>query len=199
MVLHARIRSRVAVALAVVAAGVIAGCGPDAASRTSPPTSIAAPARTVGPPFDPTRVTVSLEPVVDGFAAPLAVANAGDGSGRLFVVQQGGLVRIVRDGQIVEPAFLDIADRITSGGERGLLGLAFHPDFPKDPRLFVDYTDEQGDTRVSSFAVDPARPDRVDPTTERRLLFVDQPFANHNGGALAFDASGFLLVSLGDG
>jgi glucose/arabinose dehydrogenase len=140
-----------------------------------------------------------MVPVVDGFASPLAIANARDGSGRLFVVQQGGQVRIVRNGRIVEPAFLDIADRISSGGERGLLGLAFHPDFPRDPRLFVDYTDGQGDTRVSSFTVDPGTPDRVDPATERRLLFVKQPFANHNGGALAFGPDGNLIVSLGDG
>jgi glucose/arabinose dehydrogenase len=226
MTLGVRIRSRAAAPLALVVAVALAGCGPDVATRTSPPASSASAGGSVGSPaptatpsgrpdvqsapatsgapaagssFEPTHVAVTLERVADGLTAPLAIANAGDGTGRLFVVQQGGQIVIVRDGRIVEPAFLDIADRITSGGERGLLGLAFHPDFPKDPRLFVDYTDKQGDTRVSSFTVDPATPDRVDPTTERRLLFVDQPFANHNGGALAFDATGDLLVSLGDG
>ena len=114
-------------------------------------------------------------------------------------IREAGRIRIVRDGALIETPFLDIGDRISSGGERGLLGLAFHPDFPTDPRFFVNYTDEQGDTRISSFAVDPAAPDRVDPATERRLLFVDQPYANHNGGGLAFGPDGLLLIALGDG
>jgi glucose/arabinose dehydrogenase len=142
---------------------------------------------------------VSLESIVEGLDAPLSATHAGDGSGRIFVAEQGGTIRIVRDGKLVETPFLDIADRITSGGERGLLGLAFHPDFPTDPRLFVNYTDTSGDTRVSSFTVDPSDPDRADPSTEVRLLFVDQPFANHNGGALAFGPDSFLYIGLGDG
>lgn len=142
---------------------------------------------------------MELQEVVAGLDAPLAIAHAGDGSGRLFVAEQGGRIRIVRDEVLAEQPFLDISDRITSGGERGLLGLAFHPRFPADPRLFVDYTDEQGNTRVSAFTVDPASPDRIDPATEQRLLFVGQPYPNHNGGALAFGPDGFLYVSLGDG
>ena len=149
--------------------------------------------------FDPTRVTLGFEEVVGGLRAPLGIANAGDGSGRLFVVEQGGEIRIVRDRQVLAAPFLDISDEISSGGERGLLGLAFHPRYPADPRLFVDYTDPNGDTRVSSFTVDPSRPDVVDRSTERRLLFVKQPYPNHNGGALAFGPDGFLYISLGDG
>jgi glucose/arabinose dehydrogenase len=169
------------------------------ATRSAPPGGSSSGAARTSAPFDPAAVTVTLETVVDGLEAPLAVVNAGDSSGRLFIGQQGGQIRIVRDGRLIAEPFLDIADRITSGGERGLLGVAFHPDFPADPRLFVDYTDDQGDTRVSSFRVDAASPDRVDPSTEQRLLFVDQPFANHNGGALAFGPDGFLVVALGDG
>jgi glucose/arabinose dehydrogenase len=164
-------------------------------SSPSAPSS-ASPALTA---FDPTHIAVGFETVVDGLDAPLGVVNAGDGSGRLFVPQQGGRIRIVRDGSLVAQPFLDIADRVTSGGERGLLGVAFHPGYPDDPRLFVDYTDVNGDTRVSSFRVDPASPDRVDPATEQRLLFVKQPFANHNGGALAFGPDGFLYIGMGDG
>ena len=149
--------------------------------------------------FDPAGVAVGFDPVVDGLDAPLAIANAGDGTGRLFVAQQTGQIRIVRDRRLVSQPFLDIAARITSGGERGLLGVAFHPKFPDDPRVFVDYTDRNGDTQVSSFRVDPASPDRVDPGTEQRILFVSQPYANHNGGAVVFGPDGFLYVSLGDG
>jgi len=161
--------------------------------------SASPPASPPGGPFVPARVSVAVEPVVDGLDSPLAVVHAGDGSDRLFVVEQGGRIRIVRAGALVHEPFLDIADRISAGGERGLLGLAFHPDFPTDPRLFVDYTDEQGHTRISSFTVEPATPDRSDPGSERRLLFVRQPYANHNGGALAFGPDGFLVVALGDG
>jgi len=153
----------------------------------------------LGATLDLDHLAVGFDQVVGGLVDPLAVVNAGDGSGRVFVAQQGGQIRIVRSGSLVGPAFLDISDRITSGGERGLLGVAFHPNFPADPRVFVDYTDTNGDTKVSSFRVDPATPDRVDPSTEKRLLFAKQPFANHNGGALVFGPDGFLYISLGDG
>ncbi len=129
----------------------------------------------------------------------MEVANAGDGSGRLFVVEQGGRIRIVRDGTLVDRPFLDIGGRITSGGERGLLGLAFHPDFPTDPRFFVDYTDRNGNTVVSSFRVSAGDPDVADADSESIILHVDQPFANHNGGGLGFGPDGDLYIALGDG
>ncbi|HEX5823889.1 MAG TPA: PQQ-dependent sugar dehydrogenase, partial [Candidatus Limnocylindrales bacterium] len=175
--------------------GASAGRSPTAAASGSvgPGPSVAAPA------FDASRVAVDFETVAGGLAAPLAVVHAGDGSGRLFVAEQGGRIRIVRGGGLVDRPFLDIAGRVSSGGERGLLGVAFHPGFPDDPRVFVDYTDDNGDTRVSSFRVDPASPDHVDASTEQRLLFVKQPFSNHNGGAVVFGPDGYLYVSLGDG
>jgi glucose/arabinose dehydrogenase len=117
----------------------------------------------------------------------------------MFVAEQGGAIRIVRDGAVGDRPFLDISERISSGSERGLLGLAFHPDFPSDPRVFVNYTDTNGDTRVSSFALDPADPDRADPESEVRMVFVKQPFSNHNGGAIAFGPDGFLYIATGDG
>jgi len=127
------------------------------------------------------------------------VTNAADGSGRLFVVEQRGRIRVIRDGRSLAVPFLDIVDRVASGGERGLLGLAFHPDYPADPRFFVDYTDLKGNTVVSSFRVDPADPDRADPASETILLHVSQPFANHNGGAVEFGPDGRLYIGLGDG
>jgi glucose/arabinose dehydrogenase len=175
---------------------------PSASPSTTTVTPSSSTATGASPPttaFDPGHIAVGFETVVDRLDSPLAVVNAGDGSGRLFVAEQTGRVRIVRDGRLLDQPFLDIADRIASGGERGLLGFAFHPRFPDDPRVFVDYTDTNGDTRVSAFRVDPASPDRVDPGTEQRLLFVKQPYANHNGGAVVFGPDGFLYVSLGDG
>ncbi len=177
----------------LVLAAVVAGCsGP---GPTSSPPASAPP----GGAFDPARVGLSLEPFVSGLLDPLALTHAGDGSGRLFVAEQGGAIRIVRDGALVDEPFLDISERISAGGEQGLLGLAFHPDYPTDPRVFVNYTDTEGDTRVSSFLVDAASPDRADPGSEVRVLFIDQPYANHNGGALAFGPDGFLYISTGDG
>jgi glucose/arabinose dehydrogenase len=214
--------NRAAVLAFVLVAASVAGCDGGSPTRTPAPSPRAsapangpgstgsggapasggttAPSATPGTgPFDPASVQVAVETVVDGLDAPLGIAHAGDGSGRLFVVQQGGQIRIVRNGALEATPFLDIADRISSGGERGLLGLAFHPDFPSDPRLFVNYTDQNGDTRISSFRVDPGTPDRADPASERRLLFVQQPAANHNGGAVAFGPDGFLIIALGDG
>jgi glucose/arabinose dehydrogenase len=200
--------------LAVIGAvALVAGCGPSgsasasvsasqpapssaSASRPAPPASSLP---SVGAAFDPVGLTVGVETVVDGLEAPLAITSAGDGSGRIFVVQQGGQVRIVRDGVLAASPFLDIAGRITSGGERGLLGLAFHPDYPSDPRLFVNYTDANGDTQVSSFTVDPGHPDAADANSEVKLLHIAQPYANHNGGAVAFGPDGLLYISTGDG
>ena len=136
--------------------------------------------------------------MVDGLVSPLAVTNAGDGSGRIFVLEQRGQIRIVRDGQLLGDPFLDIGDRLTAGGERGLLGLAFHPDFPDDPRFFVNYTDLDGNTVVSSFTAE-AGADRADGGSEVVLLRIEQPYPNHNGGALVFGPDGYLYISTGDG
>jgi glucose/arabinose dehydrogenase len=179
-------------------ASPVAASGSPVESRpTSPSAAPASPSS--APAFDPAGLSVALDVVASGLQSPLAAVNAGDGSGRIFVAEQGGKIRIVRDGRLQDGAFLDIGDRITAGGEQGLLGVAFHPDYPTDPRLFVDYTDVNGDTRVSSFTVDPADPDRADLASETRLLFIDQPYANHNGGALLFGPDGFLYIATGDG
>jgi glucose/arabinose dehydrogenase len=115
------------------------------------------------------------------------------------VAEQGGKVYIVRNGAAVPTPFLDISGQISSGGERGLLGIAFHPGFAADPRVFIDYTDTSGNTVVSSFAVDPASPDVVVAGSEVKILQVTQPYANHNGGGIAFGPDGFLYIALGDG
>ncbi len=130
---------------------------------------------------------------------PLAIANAGDGSGRLFVAEQGGVVYAVNGGVVNATKFLDISGQVSGGGEQGLLGLAFHPNFPADGRVFVDYTNVAGDTVVSSFRVDPGVPDRVVPASEVVILTVAQPYPNHNGGEILFGRDGLLYVGLGDG
>jgi glucose/arabinose dehydrogenase len=139
-----------------------------------------------------------LEPVIEGLERPVFITHAGDGSERLFVVEQAGRVLIVDHGALLEDPFLDIADDVRSGGERGLLGLAFHPEFADNGRYFVHYTrQDDGASVIAEFEVsrDPDRSRR----NGRRLLTVDQPFANHNGGMIAFGPDGFLYIGLGDG
>jgi glucose/arabinose dehydrogenase len=176
----------------------VASASPSGAGAGSPGPAASASVAPAGP-FDPGAVSVELESIDEGLSEPLAVVNAGDGSGRLFIAEQGGRIQVVHDGQLSAEPLLDIGDRISSGGERGLLGLAFHPDFPDDPRLFVNYTDRNGNTVVSSFAIDLGNPGEADPGSETPILGIEQPYANHNGGALAFGPDGFLYVSTGDG
>jgi glucose/arabinose dehydrogenase len=135
--------------------------------------------------------------VVAGLRSPLDLQSAPGDAERLYVVEQGGRIRVVRNGQLATASFLDIASRLSSGGERGLLGLAFHPQFATNRRFFVNYTNPGGDTHIAEFRAGSA--DAADPASERVLLVVAQPFANHNGGGLAFDNSGRLLIALGDG
>ena len=141
----------------------------------------------------------SLELVTDGFTQPLFVTHAGDGSARLFVVEQPGTVRVLRDGAVTEGTYLDISDRTVSSGERGLLGLAFHPRFAENGRLFVHYTDLGGDTVLSELRAYPPSAPSVDASTERVVLTLEQPYGNHNGGQISFGPDGYLYLGLGDG
>jgi glucose/arabinose dehydrogenase len=143
---------------------------------------------------------VAVETVAGGFAQPLAVTSVADGSGRLFVAEQGGRIRVVRDGLVLPEPYLDISDRVLAGGERGLLGLAFPPGFGDLwPELYVHYSDSNGDTVISGFRGAPDGGDTADPSTERYIVREPQPYANHNGGWIGFDADGMLLIGLGDG
>jgi glucose/arabinose dehydrogenase len=142
---------------------------------------------------------VSVAVAVSGFDAPLDIADPGDGSARLFIAEQAGRIRVVKDGALVDRPFLDITDRIASGGERGLLGLAFHPDYPTDPRFFVNYTDLDGNTVISHFRVSATDADAADAASEVVLMHITQPFANHNGGGVVFGPDGMLYIATGDG
>ena len=165
---------------------------------TTAPTSPGAGSSDRGAAFDPARIELELEPVVSGLSAPLHVTHAGDGSGRLFVVEQGGAIQVVRNGAMAAEPYLSISEKISVGGEQGLLGLAFHPDFEDNGRFFVNYTDVDGDTVVARYRAD-ADSDRADASSETILLRIDQPFQNHNGGHLSFGPDGYLYVATGDG
>ena len=165
------------------------------------PSPTTAPSETPAPPTpEPTTAAGSLrlDVVAAGLTSPVDVVPADDGTDRIFVVQQAGQIRVVRDGALVEQPYLDIAERLTAGGEQGLLGLALHPDFPDDPRLFVDYTDVNGDTVISSFKAS-LDADSADPESELVLMHIKQPVPNHNGGAVVFGPDGMLYIGMGDG
>ena len=136
--------------------------------------------------------------VVRGLSSPLDLQSVPGDRSRLFVVEQPGRIRVIRDGALAATPFLDLSSRISFGGERGLLGLAFHPGYAQNGRFFVNYTDPNGDTHVAEFHGNPGT-DTADAGSERLVLFVQQPFANHNGGGLAFGGDGMLYVGLGDG
>jgi len=178
------------------------GSAAPASSPTPTGASSAAPTTSTGPsaaPFDPTAISVSLEAYVTVPGGPLAITAPLDGTGRLFVATKAGRVQIVRDGAVDPDPMLDISSLVSTGGEQGLLGIAIHPGFPDDPRIVLDYTDVDGDTVVAAYRLDPADPDRLDPGSATTILSVDQPFANHNGGAVGFGPDGYLYVGLGDG
>ena len=141
---------------------------------------------------------IRLVPVASGIAAPTDVQNAGDGSGRLFIVQQDGTVRILREGALLPQPFLDIRSRTRADGERGLLGLAFPPGFAAKQRFYVDYTDLNGNTVIAMYRVS-SNPDVADSANETALLHITQPFANHNGGQVRFGPDGILYIGMGDG
>ena len=141
------------------------------------------------------RGYLALEEVAGGFDQPLGLEQV-PGSDELYVVEQAGRV-VQLDGDGPGRTLIDIRDRVVSGGEQGLLGLAFHPDYARNGRLFLHYTNNQGDTRVDEYRR--SADGTADPATRRELLAVEQPFPNHNGGQLSFGPDRLLYLGLGDG
>lgn len=140
---------------------------------------------------------LQLELIASGFSSPLELKHAGDD--RLFVVERGGQIKILNsDGTINPTSFLNISSIITSGNERGLLGLAFHPDYANNGYFYVYYTNLSGNTQISRFTVS-SNPDVADPSSELQMLSFNQPYSNHNGGHLAFGPDGMLYIASGDG
>jgi glucose/arabinose dehydrogenase len=149
--------------------------------------------------FATTWPQLSLVRIASGFVEPVHLTHAGDGSGRLFVVERSGRIRIIRNGAILPVVFLDLTPMVGAvGGEQGLLSVAFPPGFAGKGYFCVDYTDLAGNTVVARYRLG-ADPDIADAGSGETLLAVLQPFATHNGGQLAFGPDGFLYVALGDG
>lgn len=168
-------------------------------SQPQPDTALPPPTQTsiVIPSQFPDANNYEWKPVIGGLTRPVDVESAKDGSGRLFVIEKYGAIRIIKDGQLLDQPFLNIDDRVDdSGNEMGLLGLVFHPDFSQNGYFYVNYTGDGGNTRISRFQ---ANGDIADPNSEKVLMIVNQPFPNHNGGKVAFGPDGYLYLGLGDG
>jgi glucose/arabinose dehydrogenase len=170
----------------------------------APPT----PTRTSTPPVTSTPTPtptikwpqIALGTTISGFNQPVHIANAGDGSGRLFVVEQGGYIRLIKNGTLQSTPFLDIHTKVSCCGERGLLSVAFPSGYASKQHFYVDYTDTSGNTVVARYRLVANNPDQADPNSEEVVLTVIQPYANHNGGLVVFNpADGFMYIGMGDG
>jgi glucose/arabinose dehydrogenase len=182
--------------LVLSACALLAACGSEPGGSEGTIPVVTAPTATDGTATEradePLRIR--LEVVVNGLDAPVGMASTPSEPDRLYIVEQPGSVRIVENGELLPGPFLDIRSKVKSGGEQGLLSLAFDPDYESNRLFYVDYTDTNGDTRVVEYEAGGAAP-----VERRELLFVDQPYANHNGGQLAFGPDGRLYVGMGDG
>jgi len=142
--------------------------------------------------------------VYSGFSSPVEITNAHDGSQRIFVVQQSGKIRIIKGGAVLATSFIDLGatglDAIAAGGEQGLLGIAFHPQYATNGQFYVNYTRKSdGATVIARFLASAGNADVADPSSGTILLTIAQPEANHNGGAVKFGPDGFLYIGMGDG
>jgi glucose/arabinose dehydrogenase len=145
---------------------------------------------------------IAIQTFVTGLSSPVAMENPRDGTERLFVLEQGGKIRIIQGGSLLPVPFLNVTSIIESGGEEGLLGLAFHPSYAQNGRFFIDYTRRvsgQLQTVIAEYHVSSTDPNKADPASGIEILVQDQPFDNHNGGQLAFGPDGFLYIAFGDG
>src|SRR5215472_12382310 len=178
----------IALLACLVSCGDSSGSGTNVAATSTSPSTI--------PP-------VAFRTLASAFTNPVGLEMPNDGSNRFFVVEQSGTIKILHlDGSVATENFLDITGKITSGGELGLLGVTFHPDFSSNGRFFVNYTRTVGNrqiqTVIAEYRVSPD-PDVAEPNSERILLTQDQPFPNHKAGQIAFGPDGFLYFGLGDG
>lgn len=141
---------------------------------------------------------LQLDPIATGINQPVGIVHANDGSGRLFIVSQTGVIHIFDGVQMRPRPFLDIRTLVSCCGERGLLGLAFHPNYATNGFFYVNYTNLAGNTVIARFTVS-RRPDAANPRSRKFILGIPQPFANHNGGQLQFGPDGLLYIASGDG
>jgi glucose/arabinose dehydrogenase len=181
----------------MLALGACSNDEPDARQTpTSSPTDSTEPS-TPAASLDIGSIKIRLRAFAGGFNQPVFLTHAGEGNGNVYVVEQGGRVMLLDRSGDTRGIFLDISTRVQSGGERGLLGLAFHPEYHDNGRFFVYYSNNAGDNVVTEFRRRTA--EKADHGSERVILSMDDPFSNHNGGWIAFGRDGFLYIATGDG
>jgi len=174
------------------------GTGPLAAA--CPSTSTLAPPAAPVPGSPPAGLSLKLTPILSGLSAPLFLTAPPGDTARLFVVEQGGTIRIVdRATNVLIGTFLDVTSLVSTGGERGLLGLAFDPQYASNGRFYVSYTNTTGTSVIARYLRDPGNADLALPAADRVILTLTQPFSNHNGGMIAFGPDGYLYIGFGDG
>ncbi len=148
----------------------------------------------------PSPSSIKLTPfITSGITSPILITSAHDGTGRLFVVQQNGVIKVFNSGGGALGTLLDIRSQTSNGGEQGLLGLAFHPSFETNRKFYVNFTNNRGDTVIREYKTSASDPDRVATGSGRNILKINQPYDNHNGGHLAFGPGGYLYIGMGDG
>lgn len=150
------------------------------------------------PPAESADPPVALTPAISGLVQPVHITHAGDVSGRLFLVQQTGQIKIFRNGVLSPVPFLDISNRLSCCGEQGLLSIAFPPQYAQKGYFYASYINTSGNPVISRFSLT-SNPDVAEPATEQVLLTINQPFTNHNGGQMAFGPDGFWYIGFGDG
>lgn len=191
MVRSGAVRRASALVVAGLLAGSVAGL-----SEARPLMGAGAGPVVLGAPGD---AHIKLTLLASGLSKPVFATSAHDGSGRIFIVEKTGRIRIYKNGHVLATPFLSLTGSVSRGDEQGLLGLAFHPRFATNRKLYVNFTNVDGDTVIREYRVSTSKPNVVDTSTHRRILKIDQPFSNHNGGMLAFGPDGRLYIGMGDG
>ena len=185
----------------LVAAGIfLASCDDTEPDLAEPSPTLAPDSTATSTGANPSPVSVASQRFATGYNRPVFIANAADGSNRLFVVEKSGIIRILKEGQQLATPFLDISAIVrSSSNEQGLLGLAFHPEYEKNGRFFVAYTARSGENAIAEYRTIPPGSDTANPDSGNLLIAVSDPYPNHNGGMLAFGPDGYLYMSMGDG
>ena len=148
----------------------------------------------------PSPSTIKLTTFIDtGLTSPVLITSAHDGTGRLFVVQQNGVIKAFTGGGSPLGTLLDVKSQVSGGSEQGLLGLAFHPDFETNRKFYVNFTNRSGNTVIREYKASASNPNRVAAGSGRTIIQIHQPFSNHNGGDIVFGPGGYLFIGMGDG
>ncbi len=142
---------------------------------------------------------IGFEQIFDGLNKPVDYIDANDGSGRFFILDQDGRVLISVGGDLLETPWLDLSQDVSTGSEQGLLGMALDPGFGDNGRVFVSYTDTEGNSQIVRYTVDSGDANRLDPSSATTILSLEQPYSNHNGGDIVFGPDGLLYIGFGDG